>query len=79
MEKPIFISDLNLSSDLASFVASVINVRGDASHPVCRVDNLNYFYVSYLKEIFNKPDITKNMSEKGVEMAKKVKHILDNL
>lgn len=77
--KPLMLSDLKLTYAQKSFAASLINVKGTGQHPVCTVDNLGDFYVSYLQQIVNNPKSTKGMAEKGLEIFNEIKNILDNL
>ena len=49
-------------------LCSIINRFGDGGHPVANADNLDYFTVSYLKEILNKKNFiasTDKLSELG--------------
>jgi len=75
------LKDLNLSDDDKGMAASIINNFGDGQHAWADEHTIDFFAISYLKDLITRKKFIKaktNLSPKGIDALKSLEEKLNN-
>lgn len=71
----VWVRELNLNTEQKDLMSMLINIFGDGQHPFADRDSIDYFSVSYLKEILSNEELIAGK----VKQTKEILAILESV